>query len=189
MVESAPNVAQKGGIKLAIVAMLPQLRVFARSLTRNPAQADDLVQDSIVKALSNISKFQADSNLRAWLFTILRNTFYSDLRKRRREVEDADGQHAARLSELPRQDGVVDLEDFKRVFALLRADHREVLTLVGGSGCSYEEAAEICGCPVGTIKSRMNRARRRLGELMGVDAERWGEDAQHLPHGLMAGHS
>ncbi len=189
MAESTPNGGPKGGIKLAIVAMLPQLRVFARSLTRNPAQADDLVQDSIVKALSNISKFQADSNLRAWLFTILRNTFYSDLRKRRREVEDADGQHAARLSEMPRQDGVVDLEDFKRVFALLRADHREVLTLVGGSGCSYEEAAEICGCPVGTIKSRMNRARRRLGELMGVDAERWGEDAQHLPHGLMAGHS
>ncbi len=174
-------------VKLAIVEMMPQLRVFARSLTRNPAAADDLVQDTIVKTLQSIESFRAGSNLRAWMFTILRNTFYSDLRKRRREVEDVDGQHAARLAELPRQDGFIDLEEFKRAFAQLHADHREVLTLIGSSGCSYEEAAEICGCPVGTIKSRTNRARRRLSEMMGLDVERWGEDATHLPQSMIAG--
>jgi RNA polymerase sigma-70 factor (ECF subfamily) len=174
-------------VKRAIVEMMPQLRVFARSLTRNPAAADDLVQDTIVKTLTNIASYREGSNLRAWMFTILRNTFYSDFRKHRREVEDAEGRHAGRLAELPRQDGFVDLEDFKRVFAQLHADHREVLTLIGASGCSYEEAAEICGCPVGTIKSRMNRARRRLSELMGVDVERWGEGAAHLPQSAVAG--
>ncbi len=174
-------------VRLAIVAMMPQLRVFARSLSHNPAKADDSVQDTIVKTLSNIESFREGSNLRAWMFTILRNTFYSDLRKHQREVEDADGVHASRLAELPRQNGVVDLQDFKLVFAKLCADHREVLTLVGGSGFSYEEAAEVCGCPVGTIKSRMNRARRRLGELMGVDVDTWGEDGAHLPQSMTTG--
>ncbi len=166
MAESTPNGGPRGGIKLAIVAMLPQLRVFARSLTRNPAQAGGLVQDSIVKALSNISKFQADSNLRAWLFTILRNTFYSEARKRKREVEDPDGVLAGRLSDRPRQDGAMDLEDFKRAFNQLPSDHREVLMLVGASGCSYEEAAQICGRAIGTIKSRVNRARKKLASLL-----------------------
>jgi len=174
-------------VRLAIVAMMPQLRLFARSLAHNPATADDLVQDTIVKALSNIESFREGTNLRAWMFTILRNTFYSDLRKRRREVEDVDGVQAGRLAELPRQDGAIDLEDFKRVFATLCADHREVLTLVGGSGFSYQEAAEVCNCPVGTIKSRLNRARRRLGELMGVDVEKWGEGAVQLPESMTAG--
>lgn len=187
MVEITPTGGSTREIRLAIVTMMPRLRVFARSLARNPATADDLVQDTIVKALSSIERFSVGSNLRAWMFTILRNTFYSDLRKRRCEVEDADGQHAGRLTEPPRQNAAVDLEDFKRVFAELHADHREVLTLIGGSGCSYEEAAEICGCPVGTIKSRMNRARRRLGELMGIDVERWGEDAAFSPQDAIAG--
>lgn len=177
----------RSAVRKAIVAMIPQLRVFARSLAHNPATADDLVQDTIVKTLSNIESFREGSNLRAWMFTILRNTFYSDLRKHRREVEDEDGVHAGRLAELPRQDGAIDLEDFKRVFAELCPDHREVLTLVCGSGFSYEEAAEVCGCPVGTIKSRLNRARRRLGELMGVDVEHWGVGAVHLPQSMTAG--
>jgi RNA polymerase sigma-70 factor (ECF subfamily) len=184
--QAAPG-PSRVAVRQAIVAMMPQLRVFARSLAHNPATADDLVQDTIVKTLANIESFREGSNLRAWMFTILRNTFYSDLRKHRREVEDADGVHAGRLTELPRQDGAIDLEDFKRVFARLCADHREVLTLVGGSGFSYEEAAEVCGCPVGTIKSRMNRARRRLSELMGVDVEQWGEDAAQLPKSVTAG--
>jgi RNA polymerase sigma-70 factor, ECF subfamily len=186
MVESNQAVGAERETRLAIVGMIPQLRVFARSLARNPATADDLVQDTIVKTLSSIASFQAGSNLRAWMFTILRNTFYSDLRKNRREVEDADGEHAARLTEPPRQNAAVDLADFKRVFAELCDDHREVLTLVGGAGCSYEEAAEICNCPVGTIKSRMNRARRRLGELMGIE-DRWGEDSAYLAQDAITG--
>ena len=149
-----------------LVEMLPHLRNFARSLTRNTAQADDLVQDTVVKALANVDRFDPQTNLRPWLFTILRNTFYSELRRRWREVEDGEGHHAARLSEAPRQDGKLDFDDFKRAFSQLQDEHREVLTLIGASGCSYDEAAVICGCAVGTIKSRVNRGRRRLEELM-----------------------
>jgi RNA polymerase sigma-70 factor (ECF subfamily) len=99
----------------------------------------------------------------------LRNHFYSQLRKAKREVEDVEGRYAARLSSRPEQDGSIDLEDFKLAFAKLAPDHREVLTLVGASGCSYEEAAQICGCAVGTIKSRVNRARKKLTEILGLE--------------------
>jgi len=157
--------------KSELISMLPSLRAFARSLSRNPAQADDLVQDTLVKALTNIERFEPGTNLRAWLFTILRNHYYSHLRKAKREVEDVEGRMAARLATRPAQNGAIDLEDFKLAFAQLAPDHREVLTLVGASGCSYEEAAEICGCAVGTIKSRVNRGRKKLADLLGVDGE------------------
>jgi RNA polymerase sigma-70 factor (ECF subfamily) len=177
-------------IKADLVALIPSLRAFSRSLCANTARADDLVQETLVKALANIERFAPGSNLRAWLFTILRNTYYSDLRKRRREVEDAEGAHAARLAARPAQLGVADLEDFKTAFAQLSQDHREVLALVGASGASYEEAAEICGCAVGTVKSRVNRARAKLAELLGMSLEEastpMGNDA--LPEGLIAGH-
>jgi RNA polymerase sigma-70 factor, ECF subfamily len=155
--------------KTELIELLPSLRAFARSLAHNPAQADDLVQDTLVKALANVDRFEPGTNLRAWLFTILRNHYYSQLRKSKREIEDADGKFAARLSSRPEQDGSIDLEDFKVAFAQLAPDHREVLTLVGASGCSYEEAASICGCAVGTIKSRVNRARKKLSEMLGLD--------------------
>lgn len=155
--------------KAELIELLPSLRAFARSLAHNSAQADDLVQDTLVKALANVDRFEPGTNLRAWLFTILRNHYYSQLRKLKREVEDADGKFAARLAVRPEQDGSVDLEDFKVAFQQLAPDHREVLTLVGASGCSYEEAAQICGCAVGTIKSRVNRARRKLADLLGLD--------------------
>jgi len=157
--------------KAELIELLPSLRAFARSLAHNAAQADDLVQDTLVKALANVERFEPGTNLRAWLFTILRNHYYSQLRKLKREVEDADGKFAARIAVRPEQDGSVDLEDFKVAFAQLAPDHREVLTLVGASGCSYEEAAQICGCAVGTIKSRVNRARRKLSDLLGLDDE------------------
>lgn len=162
---------QNPTFKAELIEFLPSLRAFARSLAHNPAQADDLVQDTLVKALANVDRFEPGTNLRAWLFTILRNHYYSQLRKAKREVEDADGRLAARLAVRPEQDGSVDLEDFKVAFQQLQPDHREVLTLVGASGCSYEEAAEICGCAVGTIKSRVNRARRKLTEILGLDQE------------------
>jgi RNA polymerase sigma-70 factor, ECF subfamily len=157
--------------KTQLIELLPSLRAFARSLAHNPAQADDLVQDTLVKALANVDRFEQGTNLRAWLFTILRNHYYSQLRKSKREIEDADGKFAARLSSRPEQDGSVDLEDFKVAFQQLAPDHREVLTLVGASGCSYEEAAHICGCAVGTIKSRVNRARKKLSEMLGLDED------------------
>lgn len=153
-------------IRQELISRLPSLRAFSRSLCPNPTQADDLVQETLVKALANLHSFEPGTNMRAWLFTILRNTFYSETRKRKREVEDPDGAHASRLAERPRQDGAIDLEDFKRAFNQLPPDHREVLMLVGASGCSYEEAAQICGRAIGTIKSRVNRARRKLAVLM-----------------------
>ena len=152
-----------------IVDHLSSMRAFARSLTRNTAAADDLVQDTVVKAWSNIDKFQAGTNMRAWLFTILRNTFYSSKRKHKREVEDIDGEMAERLSEKPAHDGRLAMNDFAEAFAHLPDEQREALLLIGASGFSYEEAADMCDCAVGTIKSRVNRARKRLTEMLDMD--------------------
>lgn len=149
-----------------IVEHLPALRAFAMTLCRNSASADDLVQDAVMRAWTNIEKFKPGTNMRAWLFTILRNAFYSERRKRKREVEDADGAHAASLMTKPAHDGALAMSDFRAAFAQLTAEQREALILVGAEGFSYEEAAEMCGCAVGTVKSRANRARRRLAELM-----------------------
>ncbi len=151
-----------------LVGHLPPLRAFAMSLTRNRASADDLVQDTIVKAWSNIDKFTAGTNLQAWLFTILRNTYYSSIRKRRREVADPDGIHAQSLFVRPEHDGRLAYGDFQRAFDQLSPEHREVLTLVGASGFSCEEAASMMNVAVGTVKSRTSRARKRLSELMGL---------------------
>lgn len=154
-----------------LVEHLPALRAFAVSLTRDGVAADDLVQDAIVKAWRNIHRFQPGTNLRAWLFTILRNTFYSDRRKAKREVGDADGALAATLSEKPRHDGALALTDFMRAFRTLPDEQREALVLVGASGFSYEEAAATTGVAVGTVKSRVNRARARLVEMLGMHAD------------------
>ena len=110
------------------------------------------------------NSFKEGTNLKAWLFTILRNTYFSERRKRRREVEDADGSYAARLATHPAQHGHMEMQDFRAALVRLPDDQREALILVGAAGFSYEEAAEISGCAVGTIKSRVNRARNRLGE-------------------------
>jgi len=147
---------------------LPALRAFAISLCGNVATADDLVQDTIVKAWTNIDKFAVGTNLRAWLFTILRNTFFSLRRKRKREVADPDGIHAGALSEKPAHDGRLAFSDFRVAFQQLSAEHREVLILAGASGFSYEEVAEMTGVAIGTVKSRVNRARARLCDLMGL---------------------
>ncbi|KAF0677277.1 RNA polymerase sigma factor [Profundibacterium mesophilum] len=151
-----------------LVEHLSALRAFAMSLTRNSAAADDLVQDTIEKAWKNIEKFKPGTNLRAWLFTIQRNAFYSSRRKARREVADVDGVMAASLSEKPAHDGRLALADFQKAFEQLPVEQREALILVGASGFAYEEAAEMCGVAVGTIKSRANRGRKRLTELLGM---------------------
>ncbi|GLS85236.1 RNA polymerase sigma factor [Cypionkella aquatica] len=151
-----------------IVEHLRPLRAFAISLTRNVSTADDLVQETILKAWGSIDKFQRGSNLQAWLFTILRNTYYSSLRKTRREVADPDGAHAATLSVKPDHDGRMAFTDFLRAFDELSDEHREVLILVGASGFSTEEAAEMMGVAAGTVKSRASRARKRLAQLLGL---------------------
>ncbi|MEM7519753.1 MAG: RNA polymerase sigma factor [Pseudomonadota bacterium] len=150
-----------------LIEHLPAMRAFAISLTRNGATADDMVQDTIVKAWTNFDKFDKGSNMRAWLFTILRNTYYSNRRKARREVPDVDGVITENLAEKPAHDGHMQMADFRRALGKLNDEQREALLLVGASGFSYEEAADMCGVAVGTIKSRINRARAHLAELLG----------------------
>jgi len=152
--------------KEELVEHLPAMRAFAVSLTRNGSLADDLVQDTVVKAWTNFDKFEAGTNLRAWLFTILRNTFYSHRRKTKREVADVDGVFAASLASKPSHDGRLQLKDFLKAFEQIPVEQREALILVGASGFSYEEAANMCGVAVGTIKSRANRGRRALVGIM-----------------------
>ena len=154
-----------------LLASVRSLRAFAVSLCGQPDRADDLVQETLVKAWSNIDSFQEGTNLQAWPFTILRNHYYSEIRKRRREVEDTDGQYAARLATHPPQQGHLDLADFKAALRELPDDQREALILVGASGFSYEEAAGICDVAVGTIKSRVSRARSHLAKRLKIESD------------------
>jgi len=159
-------------IKADLILVIPNLRAFAVSLCGNPDRADDLVQETLVKAWSNLDSFVPGTNLPAWLFTILRNIYYSEYRKRRREVADSDGTIAARLATAPSQNAHMDLLDFRTALQQLPNDQREALILIGASGLSYEEAAGICGCAVGTMKSRVNRARNRLAEILSIHSGR-----------------
>ena len=149
-----------------LLAAIPSLRAFAISLCGSPDRADDLVQDTLVKAWSHIDRFERGTNLNAWLFTILRNNFFSDHRKRVREVEDADGSYAATLTTAPDQLSHLDFDDLRQALLKLPTDQREALLLVGAQGFSYEDAAGICGCAVGTIKSRVARGRVALEALL-----------------------
>ena len=151
-----------------LVRLRPSLMAFARSLCHNSAKAEDLVQDTFVKALANCETFVPGTNLRAWLFTIMRNHYYSELRKNWRMVEDAEGKHAARVPVRPDQEGAADLADLRRAFVHLTPDHRKVLNVLTG-GASYKEASQECRCAVGTVKSRGNRARAKLRTLLDIE--------------------
>ena len=163
-------------LRTLLLGAVPSLRAFAISLSGNVDRADDLVQDTLMRALANIHRFEPRTNLNAWLFTILRNLFHSEYRKRKREVEDADGSYAARLATAPEQNARLDFDDLRLALAKLSPDQREAVLLIGAEGFSYEEAAQICGTAVGTIKSRVNRARRRLSELMSLEMDEIGPD-------------
>lgn len=166
---SAASDAQTPDPREEIIEHLPALRAFALNLTRNGAAADDLVQDTLLKAWTKFDLYRPGTNLRAWLFTILRNSFYSNRRKQAREVADVDGLLAAKLATKPDHDGRLALNDLAKAFAKLPDEQREVLVLVGALGFSVEEAAETCGCAVGTVKSRANRGRRALAEMLGLE--------------------
>jgi RNA polymerase sigma-70 factor (ECF subfamily) len=155
----------------ALVAAIPHLRAFARSFANDPARADDLVQETLIKAWKHRDSFTPGTNFRAWSFTILRNVYFSQQRKLRREVDDPDQLLQNALVVRPEQHAHLDLADFRSALATLPPDQREALLLVGAEGFSYEEAAAICGCAVGTIKSRVNRARVRLSSLLGLEGE------------------
>jgi RNA polymerase sigma-70 factor, ECF subfamily len=160
-----------------MLAAIPGLRAFAISLCGNVDRADDLVQETLIRALAHINSFEPGTNMSAWLITILRNLYRSEYRKRRREVEDADGKYAENLRSLPQQEGHVEMSEFLVALAKLAPDQREALVLIGALGFSHEEVANICGCAIGTIKSRVNRARNQLAELLSIDSpEDFGPD-------------
>ena len=147
---------------------LPALRAFARTLARDASHADDLAQEALLKAWANRHRFEQGTNLRAWLFTILRNAFYSEHRKRRREVADVDEEHSRKLASRPRQDHAVALSDFYAAYNTLPADQREALALIAAAGMAYEEAAAVTGVAVGTVKSRVSRARAQLSRTLDI---------------------
>src|ERR1700716_357402 len=172
-------------VRESMLAAVPALRAFAMSLCGKMDRADDLVQETLLRALSNIDSFTPGTNMSAWLFTILRNLFRSEYRKRRREVEDGDGRYADTLKSHPEQHGRVEFEELRMALAKLPPDQREALILVGASGFSYEEAATICCCAVGTIKSRVNRARTRLADQLAIDsADDFGPD--HMTRAILS---
>jgi len=151
-----------------MLAALPSLRAFAMSLAHSPDQADDLVHDTIVRALTNIETFEPGTNMSAWLFTILRNLFCSQHRRAKHEVADPDGSYAGQLRTAPEQSARCDFQDLRRALARLSVEHQEALILIGAAGLSYEEAAQVCGVAIGTMKSRVHRGRVHLAELLGV---------------------
>jgi RNA polymerase sigma-70 factor (ECF subfamily) len=149
-----------------MVALVPQMHTFARSLTRDGTRADDLVQEALARALANIDRFRPGTNLKAWLFTIVRNEHYSQLRRRKFEAHGVDTDSLPEPSVPPDHDGDLEVRDLNRALATLSPGQRTALILVSASGFSYEEAAKICGCAVGTIKSRVARARDTLMAIL-----------------------
>ncbi len=166
--------------KEEVASLVPHLRAFARSLTGGDVQlADDIVQDTIVNALQAQHQFTPGTNLKAWLFTILRNRFRSVIARKHvtAEVPDDD---LERHSWVPaEQESRIEVAAFKRAFRALTSAHREVLVLVAVHGLPYEQVAAICGCEVGTVKSRVNRARAMLKKMLYEDG--LPVDARRMP--------
>jgi len=156
-------------VRGAMLAAVPNLRAFAVSLCGDVDRANDLVQETLLRAWSHLESFEPGTNMSAWLFTILRNHFRTEYRKRRREVEDVDGGYAERLTTPEAQTGHIEFGELRQALLQLPPDQREALILIGASGFSYEEAAQICDCAVGTIKSRVNRARSKLAEILTIE--------------------
>ncbi len=150
---------------LALAA--PGLRAFAMNLARNEARADDLVQETLLRAWKHHGRFEPGSNLQAWLATILRNLHVSEMRKARREVEDVDGGFAGTLSVEPPQAGWAAARDLQTAMSRLTPEQRDAILLVTVKDVPYHKAAAILGCPVGTLKTRVCRARDRLAEMLG----------------------
>ena len=148
-----------------VIELMPTLRAFGRSLCTDAAMAEDLVQDTIIKAWDHRARFQLGSNMKAWLMTILRNRYYSERRHRKFEVEDPDGQHAAGIAVLPEHEVATEIDELNRALETLPNDQRNALLLVCANGLSYAQAASVCNCAVGTIKSRIARARDQLSEI------------------------
>lgn len=157
-----PASADDEGFKRELVLLIPHLRAFARTLTGDPTAADDLAQDAMIKAWDARESFQIGTNMKAWTFMILRNQFYSEKRRSWRQSQ-LDQEAAERtLVAVDDPEAPVALDELRQALKTLPEEQREALILVGAGGFAYEEAAEICGCAVGTVKSRVSRARRAL---------------------------
>ncbi|MDR7037652.1 RNA polymerase sigma factor (sigma-70 family) [Methylobacterium sp. BE186] len=155
-------------VREGLIEALPGLRTFALSLVADATRADDLVQETVLRAWAAQDRFVPGTNLKAWLCTILRNQFYTECRKRKREVEDADGAMAAQLTAPAAQEHGSDLRTIWGQIAKLPPPQREALLLVGAQGLTYEAAAEVMGCQTGTVKSRVSRARSFLAASLGT---------------------
>ena len=153
----------------SLLAGIPSLRAFGFSLTHNWEVTDDLVQDTLTRAWANRDRFETGSNMLAWLFTILRNTHYSRYRTKVREVEDPDGSYAENLQTHPEQHAHLEFQDMQAALQRLPMDQREALLLVAAEGMSYEDTAVVLGVAVGTVKSRVSRARAQLAKNMGLE--------------------
>jgi RNA polymerase sigma-70 factor, ECF subfamily len=170
--EAAPGAGPVAGQdpRRLLAALLPDLRAYARFLARDRTGADDLVQDTVLRALGALSQFQPGTNFKGWLFTILRNTFYEQARRRRRERAAMERTGTMDEAAAPHQLGHADLADLQRLLWKLPPLLREALVLVGAQELSYEEAASICGVPVGTMKARVSRARSQLSKAAAGEA-------------------
>ena len=157
-----PASADDEGFKRELVLLIPHLRAFARTLTGDATAADDLAQDAMMKAWDARASYQMGTNMKAWTFMILRNQFYSEKRRSWRQSQ-LDQEAAERtLVAVDDPEAPVALDELRQALKTLPEEQREALILVGVGGFAYEEAAEICGCAVGTVKSRVSRARRAL---------------------------
>lgn len=164
----------------ALINAIPNLRAFAHSLSGDGQLSNDLVQETLLKAWAHKDSFVPDSNLKAWLFTILRNTYFTHYRKSQREELDED--HAAMNASVPATQLMqLEFADMRRALMRLSPDHREALLLITAEGFSYEDAARVCGCAVGTMKSRVNRARSRLVEETSGQSPKTAADHHHRP--------
>ncbi|WP_395674088.1 sigma-70 family RNA polymerase sigma factor [Phenylobacterium sp.] len=158
--------ADDNAFKKELVQLIPHLRAFARTLCGDPAAADDLAQDAMMKAWDARASFQMGTNMKAWTFMILRNQFYSEKRRSWRQSQ-LDQEAAERtLVAVDDPEAPVALDELRQGLAMLPPEQREALILVGAGGFAYEEAAEICNCAVGTVKSRVSRARRALHAIL-----------------------
>jgi RNA polymerase sigma-70 factor (ECF subfamily) len=156
-------------LQSAMLAAMPNMRAFALSLCHRRDRADDLVQEALARAIGNIRLFKPGTNMKAWLFTILRNNFFNEYRKSRHEVADVDGYYVGSMTSQPYQEAYLQFAELRTALEQLPRDQREALVLVGVAGLSYEAAAKLCRCAVGTMKSRTFRGRMRLAELMSID--------------------
>ena len=169
--------ALEAQFKKELVTLIPHLRAFARTLAGDPASADDLAQDAMMKAWHARGSYQMGTNMKAWTFMILRNQFYSEKRRSWRQSQ-LDQEAAERtLVAVDDPESPVALDELRQGLAMLPAEQREALILVGAGGFAYEEAAEICGCAVGTVKSRIARARGNLRALLAEACPEFSPDA------------